>query len=348
MTIANRLKLTLKHLPKAAGWVCCSLFFAFALVLSSSVQANETQKALAQDSERASQLSAKYEKFYDLLNEHEDIRDITEAVLQSPDVDKKAKDVIRRYNRKIYLFKYPSDGLKIKAILSFSPASKKENLLIFLRGGNKKFGIPSPAYVFNSYKDYPIITVLYRDGVNEGKDEFGGADLKDVKNLVEFIPKLSTLLNEKFHSKKIFLLGGGRGGLELFLALSRFPSLQAQVNKVVSLSGFYNLERTIQERPSMNVMFQRDFNLTQANKREWFAKRNALSAVRNIRKDLPILIIHGTQDIRHSVNESRDMVSQLLSNGNKVSYWEVEGEGNGLRNRSNKMDRIMEWFETGL
>jgi predicted esterase len=326
------------------------LLLGILLGLSSIVHANEKQpsldhqKALAADSQKARELSAKYEKFYDLMGDNEDVKDITDAVLNSAFIDKADKDIIRAYHRKIYLFKYPSDGLKLKAVISFSTPLKESNLLIFLRGGNKKFGIPSPAYMFNNYKDYTIITLPYRDGINEGKDEFGGADVNDVKNLIDFIPQLAATLKENFQFKKTFLLGGGRGGMQLFLALSKFPELQNRIDKVVSLSGFYNLEKVAEERPDMGVMFKRDFGFTEENKKSWFAERDAIDAVKNIKLDLPILIIHGTADIRHNVTEGRDMVSALLSHGNKVSYWEIEGDGR----TKNKMERIVGWLETGI
>lgn len=42
------------------------------------------------------------------------------------------------------------------------------------------------------------------------------------------------------------------------------------------------------------------------------------------------------------------MAKTLLVHGNKVSYWEVEGEGNGLRGIKNKMERIVGWLEIGI
>ncbi len=330
------------------------LFLAILLGHSLSVQADKAptildrEKAVAEDSQKARELSVHYEKFYDLIGDHEDVKDITDAILNSEFISVEDKNIIRTYNRKIYLFKYPSDGLKLKAVISFTTPLKDRNLLILLRGGNKKFGIPSPTYDFNNYKDYTIITVLYRDGVNPGKDEFGGQDLNDVKNVIDFIPELGALLKENFQFNKTFLLGGGRGGMELFLTLYKYPELQNRIDKVVSLSGFYNLEKVMKERPDMAVMFKRDFGLTDHNKASWLAERNAIDAVRNIKPDLPILIIHGSEDVRHSVGEARDIVSALLSHGNKVSYWEVEGEGNGIRTIKDKMERIIGWLETGM
>jgi dipeptidyl aminopeptidase/acylaminoacyl peptidase len=142
------------------------------------------------------------------------------------------------------------------------------------------------------------------------------------------------------------MIGGSRGGLEMFLALARYPELQNKIDKVVSLSSILDLRQWIQERPDMKQAFQEEFGLMPGiNEEEWINQRNPLTVVKHIQTCLPILIVQGTHDNRVSLNEGRKMVEALKKHGNHVTYWEIPGGQHTLENIPNRMDRVMGWLE---
>lgn len=304
---------------------------------------NNKTDNLSADNQRIIDVSAQRAPFYE-LQPGEKLKEITDQLLESGIVDEKVKQVIRAYKRRVYVFNYPSDGHLIKGLINYAPGQGKK-LIVILRGGNRKFGVIHPADTPTCYKDYTIVGTLYRGGLSEGKDEFGGADVADVKNLVNFIPTLSKQLEEDFTAKNKYLVGASRGGMQLFLALSRYPELQDVFQKVVVLSGLHNIEQLATERPDIRQMFEKDFGLTQQNSKEWFAKRNSILATANIKKDLPILIIEGTADIRQSTPLGQDMADALKKNGNDVTYKKIESASHCLTDHEDRMEMVVNWLE---
>lgn len=304
-----------------------------------------TDDQLSKENQLIMQRSLAIAKLY-VLSPDEKIKDITDEVCRSPlTTDAQRRNLIF-YDRKIILFEYPSDGLKVKGVFSFTPRSEGQPILILLRGGNKLFGLINPATDLMTYKDYTIITTTYRDGASPGKDEFGGTDVNDVKNLVDYIPTLEKELKLHLNSKRIFMVGGSRGGLEMFLALARYPELQRQVDKVVSLSSVLDLRHWIQERPDMKKFFEQEFGLVPGvNDEEWIKERDPLLTAARIQTCLPVLIIQGTSDNRVSLEEGRRMAKQLKEYGTPVTYWEVQGGRHTLDNVSDRSDLIFGWLE---
>ncbi|MEP6713809.1 MAG: hypothetical protein ABJA37_15390, partial [Ferruginibacter sp.] len=85
---------------------------------------------------------------------------------------------------------YLSDGLKISGYVAKpKDINKKYPCLIYCRGGNRDFGSLTSFEQFYIQRmaawGYIVIASQYRGGPDsEGKDEFGGADINDVLNLL--------------------------------------------------------------------------------------------------------------------------------------------------------------------
>src|SRR2546427_1937241 len=116
--------------------------------------------------------------------------------------------------------KYLSDDLKVVAYI-WQPkgASGKLPLIIFNRGGNQEFGkvLPWQSVWRYALDGFVVIASQYRgnDG-GEGKEEFGGADVHDVLNLIPLAESLGTV-----DMRNVFLLGWSRGGMQTALALKQ-------------------------------------------------------------------------------------------------------------------------------
>lgn len=312
------------------------------LMAKDSLLADREQ--IDKDTQRIQAMSEEYAKFYE-LPEDTDILDVTDVILNSEFVSEKEKEYIRSFERRIFVFTYLSDGLKVKGFISFAPDAQERPLVVFLRGGSQDFGIIHPGTSLLGSQQYTVIATLYRGGISEGEDEFGGQDVNDVKNLIDFISQLEEKLNVPFQNERMYLLARSRGSMQMFLTLARFPELQTCFTKAVSLSGLLDLHEWIASRPDIEEMLIKDFGLTEENQEDWVALRDPLLTADKIRLDLPILIIQGTRDNRVGIEGGRHMVSRLQEQGNQVTYWEIADETHDLENIEKCYEMIQEWLE---
>lgn len=325
-----------------------ALLTIFLLSAFSHISAEEKTRheILKEESKRVLERSLRIaEQFYS-LEENEEYKEITQTILDSEDTKESVKQLIRSSDRRFFLFKYPSDGFQVKGYISFVPYAEESPLLVFLRGGNRTFGLMHPATDLTCAHSYTVIATTYRGGISEGVDEFGGAEVNDIHNLMEYFPIIQKKIDVYFSPNKTFLLGGSRGGMEMFLALNRSIGLQHKITKAVSLSGLLDLHECMAYREDMRKMFIKDFGLNpETNEDTWIAYRNPIANVSCIRKDLPVLILQGTEDLRVSLHEGRHMVDVLERNGNPVTYLEVEGGDHCLANQPDRMNIIINWLE---
>ena len=137
-----------------------------------------------------------------------------------------------------------------------------------------------------------------------------------------------------------------RGGMQMFLALARFPDLQTRFSKIVSLSGALDMRQCIASRSDMEEMFVEEFGLKKGiNEEEWINKRDPILTASQMNPELPILIIQGTDDNRVTLEDGYHMVKELQANGNNVTYWEIEGGKHCLLNISDRTELILRWLE---
>lgn len=322
-----------------------SLIFIGVILMVISLNAEEENRheIIRKESEIALEKSLKIAKEFYHLNDGEDLKEITDVILNSTETEESMKQKIIKSGRRFFLFKYPSDGFNVKGYISFIPNYSEKPLLILLRGGNRFFGLMHPG---SCIRDYTIIATTYRGGVSEGEDEFGGNEVNDVANLLKYFPILQKQLGFFFCPNKKFILGASRGAMEMFLALGRSFWLQNQVEKAVSLSGMLDINESLKYRQDMKKMFEEDFGLIpNKNEAEWIKLRNPLEMVPNIRKDLPFLIIQGTKDLRVNLEQGYNMVKKLEENGNPVTYLEIPNGNHSLTNYSNRAELIADWFE---
>ncbi len=309
--------------------------------LSASSKSPQLEKSLQEVMCR----SQAYTQFYE-IPEGLDLFEITDKILASEWTLAPQKEAIRSPPRRIFLFTYPSEGLKIKGFISFVPDAKNQPLLITLRGGTQIFGIRNPGSDLAVPSTFTVICTTYRGGISEGNDEFGGEDVNDVKNLVNYIPILEHKLQQKLHNDTFYMLGDSRGGMELFLALARFPDLQSKVSKVVALSGLLDMRLLIQSRPDMLEMFTESFGLIPGvNEDEWINRRDPMLIVSKIRQNLPILILQGLKDLQVSPDIGYSMVEALENTRHDITYYEVENGDHCLANQPDRMKLILKWLE---
>ena len=283
------------------------------------------------------------------LERGETLRDITERIFEQTELPGGFKTAFRKQKRQFYVFSYPSNGLQIKGMISFVSRPGPKPLIVFLRDGAKKVGLPAFGCCeipdeLASLSNATIVLGIYRDGVNPGTDQFGGKEAQDVLHLVEYLPYLAEELQISFETGRRSMIGLGRGAMEMFLAFSRYPKLCGEFDRVISLSGLLDLNLAIEEDAEFASLLKHQFRYD--GSQEWIDKRNPLIQVSSIPcLTLPILLIQGTADPFLSLEQGYAMLAALRALGfSNVSYWEFAGGDHGLRNFPWTVPLMLDWL----
>ena len=142
---------------------------------------------------------------------------------------------------------YRSDGLRVAGLMwrPKDSGSRRLPLIIFTRGGNREFARIPPWHGFHrlAAEGFVVLASQYRgvDG-GEGVEEFGGADVDDVRNLVPVAASLGIVDLEN-----VFLLGWSRGAMQALLALKH--GLRA--NAIAIGGGLLDLVAEAERRPML-------------------------------------------------------------------------------------------------
>lgn len=246
---------------------------------------------------------------------------------------------------------YLSDGLDIKGFVIKPKNINDERipLILFNRGGNKDFGnLTAKMMIYNlSYiasKGYIIAGSTYRGNKNsEGSDEFGGKDVNDVINLINFMKK-----EPYVDSTKIAMYGWSRGAMMSFKALRELN--ESKLIKTIIIGGTpSNLFETLEERPEMeNKVFLKTIPKYKYEKKSCLEDRSVVFWVDKLPK-IPMLIIHGINDRAVSVNQSLKLVEELKMHSVPSKLVIYEDEGHNIHNNKDELDYIiLNWLKKYL
>ncbi|MEZ5690057.1 MAG: prolyl oligopeptidase family serine peptidase [Rickettsiales bacterium] len=240
-------------------------------------------------------------------------------------------------------FFYESDGFKVSGITAF-PAEINNGshpILIYNRGGNREFGKLTVLSVMRSMlpfarAGYLVYASNYRgnDG-GEGKEEFGGADVNDVLNLVEIAKK-----NPAWDGRNIFMLGHSRGGMMNILSMRDGLS----VNAVVSIAGVSDLRQAADNRPILEEqVYKKIIPNYLENPKKLLEERSAICHLENV--SAPVLLMHGTKDEAVPMIQSQDMAEKLSALGKEHDLIIYEGGNHALiRHWDDVLDKSLAWF----
>ena len=240
--------------------------------------------------------------------------------------------------------KYSSDGLKVVGYI-WKP--KKTNgrrlpLIIFNRGGNREFGKLTPwmreGFYYFLEQGFVVIASQYRgnDG-GEGKEEFGGADVRDVLNLVPLAQSLGYV-----DMNNVFMWGHSRGGMMTYLALKN----NIAVNAAAVSSGLADMIAGGKNRPDLVKGVYAEL-MPGFDKRpeELMRERSATYFANQI--NTPLLILQGNADWRADTgNQALALVQKLQEFGKTYELMVYSGDDHALSlNRADRDKRIVEWFK---
>lgn len=152
------------------------------------------------------------------LDENVSFKEVTSLILAQKNLPESAKEAFIRQGRRFFVFSYPSDGLKVKSMISFIEGNTTQPLIFLLRGASRMESLPAFLYpskelLFCMESESTVIACSYRDGVSEGEDEYGGDDVNDVYHLTLHLPRIFSELNISIDEKRRYMIGLSRGGL---------------------------------------------------------------------------------------------------------------------------------------
>ncbi len=238
---------------------------------------------------------------------------------------------------------YDSDGLAVTGIevLPDLQPNEKVPLMIYNRGGSGDYGRLSPGQVtvlmapFVNALRVGVLASNYRgNGGSEGREEFGGADVRDVLNLIAL-----GRAQPWWDGKNIFMLGWSRGGMMAYLALKA----GAELNAVAIGAGITDLIAGNARRPEMEKLGERLIPDYEANREAALRERSALYWPEKL--NAPLLILHGDADETVEVSEARELVTKLEALGKEVRYVEYAGGDHALKKHWKQwMDEAVRWF----
>jgi dipeptidyl aminopeptidase/acylaminoacyl peptidase len=239
--------------------------------------------------------------------------------------------------------KYLSDGLKVVGFISKpkNAEGKKLPLVIVNRGGNRESGKLSPQ---DFYYFYPFITngfvvigSQYRgvDG-GEGREEFGGADVNDILNLIPLARSLGYV-----DMNNVFMVGSSRGTMMTFQAIKRGIPVNAAA-AWGSVPDYRN--RGKRHAALIEEVFRPLIPDFDKNPEEALKARSAIEWADKI--NVPLFLAQGGADWRSGVTPVLEFAQKLQSLGKTYELIVYAGDDHGIyHNRVDRERRTIEWFK---
>jgi dipeptidyl aminopeptidase/acylaminoacyl peptidase len=239
---------------------------------------------------------------------------------------------------------YLSDGLKVKGYLAVPKRGDRLPCLIFNRGGNRAFGAltdGSAARVLGKLATWGYVAVAsqYRGNAGgEGREEFGGADLQDVLNLIPLLESLP-----QADPSRIGMYGWSRGGLMTYLALTKTDRIRAAVIG----GGMSDAFDTVKRRPEMNTrQFAEVIPDYTQHKDATLRARSPVLWPERLHKHTPLLLLHGSADWRVHPTQALAMASALYASQHPFRFVFFEGGDHGLSEYREEVDALVKaWLD---
>lgn len=240
----------------------------------------------------------------------------------------------------VYKIVYDSDGIDVEGYLAHpKDLSKKYPLVIWNRGGNHKAGLIDEFLAQGMYGEiaswgYVVLASQYRKD-----EEFGGADVNDVMNLIPLADEL-----EYCDSDNIGMEGWSRGGMMAYLTLARTDRIKC----CVVISGLADLVRSETMKNDMKDIYKILFGSEEDTEEEFLQKkvqRSAVNFYKDINKDTAILLIHGTGDVKVSHKDSVDMFEKLKAEGYNCELVSIDEGDHYLKKDRQEVSKLRkDWF----
>jgi len=239
---------------------------------------------------------------------------------------------------------YMSDELRVNGILAAPKEGKGFPCLIYNRGGNREFGAitKEQAALFIGRVaswGYVVVASQYRGNMGgEGREEFGGADVDDVLNLIPLLDSFP-----QADTSRIGMYGRSRGGMMTYIALTKTDRIAAAIVD----AGEANLFLSARRRPDMEEgVFKELIPGYTEHRREALTARSAIRWPERLYKRTPILLLHGSADWRVHPMQALGMAAALYRCRHPFRLVLFEGGDHGLSEHREEVFRLIkDWLD---
>jgi dipeptidyl aminopeptidase/acylaminoacyl peptidase len=254
---------------------------------------------------------------------------------------------------------YSSDGLPVRGMLirPNNPGNRKWPAIIFNRGGTGdygrigNYGVPCSQEheqcleVVSLYllakAGFVIIASDYRfHGPTAKRDEWGGADVNDVLNLV---PTLKSM--DFVDPERLYMLGLSRGGTMTYIALKRGAPVKAAavIAGPTDLMDFKDYRPEFVNGDETYDGFAKVWPDYEHRAEEQYRARSAVYWADEI--SVPVLILHSRTDKFVPVRQALRMATALQEKNKVYALHIYDGDGHSLPlNREDRNRKIVDWF----
>ncbi|ADR20304.1 peptidase [Marivirga tractuosa] len=239
---------------------------------------------------------------------------------------------------------YNSDSLMISGFVVQPKKPGKYPVIVFNRGGHQELGrlvVATAVEVMGPFaaEGFVVVASNYRgNSGSEGKEEFGGSDVRDNINLISHLHEIG-----KADTNNINLLGISRGGMMNYLTLKNYTG--DKIKASAAIGGVSDLEITLQHHPEMEGVYQElipDYN---EKPKKVLQARSANYWVNEL-PDIPYLILHSNTDDHVHYSQALILADSLKYYDRKVNMQIFENDSHGLtNNREIVLEKIIEFFK---
>jgi dipeptidyl aminopeptidase/acylaminoacyl peptidase len=226
------------------------------------------------------------------------------------------------------------DGLTIEAFLTL-PIGKVSSdgpfpLVLMPHGGPSDRDDASFDMLVNflAHRGYAVLRPNFRGSAGYGLEfrkkgygEFGGAMIDDIIDGTRFV-----IGGGIVDRNRICSMGGSYGGYAALMVALREPDL---VKCVVSISGvtdptaLFGERLKLFDRDSSVMRFWENYIGSRFRDKEEIVAASPVRSAQRI--PVPVLLLHGTDDVNVPVSQSRHLKKQLKNHDRPVKYVEIEG-----------------------
>lgn len=238
---------------------------------------------------------------------------------------------------KLYLLTYISQGLKVKGYLAAPEAGVPGPGLLYCRGGIRKVGMVRKRRIFSlARRGYVVFAPFYRGNEGgEGREDFGGEDRFDVYHAVKLMQSLPEMV-----PGPVPLIGFSRGAIMAMQAAKECP----EVGPVVVWGGVSDLFDTYEERVDLRRMLKRVVGHPR-KQAEAYEQRSPVYWIEQVK--VPVMIVHGMNDMQVSVSHARKLAEALERAGKDYAMELYEGLEHRFPREDDEraLDTVFAWIK---